>query len=146
MRVEVKSGLKKTKCSWPAVNSLIKTRLEGNPCNIIAFLPRSAGRQRSCAGRFIGSLTEIRESYELALSVLKQHRIPADFFPRFAGICTAPIKAAFAARERGLSCKSRFSQFALSGYVKVTEILVEKSGGSKPACHAIVVFSQSAPL
>lgn len=49
------------------------------------------------AGRFVGVLAEIRVPYELPPSVVKQHRTPSDFVARFAGICSAPIKAVFSA-------------------------------------------------
>ena len=45
------------------------------------------------AGRFVGLLAKIRVSYELTPPALKQHRTPSDFVARFAGICSAPIKA-----------------------------------------------------
>ena len=49
------------------------------------------------AGKFVGLLAKIRVSYELPPSVVKQHRTPSDFVARFAGICSAPIKAVFSA-------------------------------------------------
>ena len=45
------------------------------------------------AGRLVGLLAEIRVPYELPPPALKHHRTPSDFVARFAGICSAPIKA-----------------------------------------------------
>ena len=67
-------------------------------------LPPPAGQLRPpviVAGRLYGSLAKIRVSYELTPAVLKQHRTPADFPTHFAGLCSAPLKAASSALRAG---------------------------------------------